>query len=51
MQKGSAAARNTVYIGLDGKILLIDTNVHAQTAGGDIARYLDDLGVPRRGQV
>ena len=46
--RGSAAARNTVYIGADGRVLLVDTSVRPATAGEDLARQLELLGVPRR---
>jgi len=38
-------SRHTVYIGKDGKILLIDREVHPMTAGGDMAARLGELGV------
>jgi peroxiredoxin Q/BCP len=41
-------SRWTFYIGVDGRILHIDTNVKASTAGPDIAARLEALGVPRR---
>jgi hypothetical protein len=51
VRKGSSAARNTVYIGADGRVMLVDTAVRAGTAGEDLARQLDLLGVRSRGQV
>jgi peroxiredoxin Q/BCP len=42
------ASRWTFYIGLDGRILYIDTDVKAATAGADIAARLAQLGVARR---
>jgi peroxiredoxin Q/BCP len=42
------AARHTVYIGADGRVLHVDTRVKAATAGEDMAVKLDELGVPRR---
>jgi peroxiredoxin Q/BCP len=42
------ASRWTFYIGVDGKILFIDKNVHTQTAGPDIAAKLAELGVARK---
>ena len=46
--RGSSAARHTVYVGADGRVLLVDTAVRAGTAGDDLARHLEALGVPRR---
>lgn len=42
------ANRWTFYIGADGRILHIDTQVRAATAGEDIAAKLGELGIPRR---
>ena len=42
------AKRWTFYIGKDGKILAIDKDVKADTAGADIAAKLAELGVARR---
>ncbi len=42
------AKRWTFYIGKDGKILAIDKDVKVDTAGGDVAAKLAELGVPRR---
>ncbi|MCL4368932.1 MAG: hypothetical protein M1337_07175, partial [Actinobacteria bacterium] len=44
----SSAARWTVYIGVDGKILYIDKAVSPANAGEAIARELAELGVARR---
>jgi peroxiredoxin len=46
-------ARFTFYIGPDGKILAIDkgprgTGVAAQTAGADVVKKLDELGVKKK---
>ena len=41
------AKRWTFYIGKDGKILAIDTEVKVDTAGADIAAKLGELGVPK----
>jgi peroxiredoxin Q/BCP len=41
-------SRHTVYIGKDGKLLLIDREVKPATAGGDVAARLADLGVAKR---
>lgn len=45
---GLYAGRKTVYIGADGKILEVDSNVNAKTAGADIAVKLEKFGVARR---
>jgi peroxiredoxin Q/BCP len=42
------ASRWTFYIGIDGRILRIDKDVKASTAGADIARHLAELGVARK---
>jgi len=42
------AKRWTFYIGKDGRILFVDKEVKVDTAGGDIAAKLAELGVTRR---
>ena len=42
------ATRTTVYIGIDGKVLYIDKKVKPATAGADMIRRLEELGIPRR---
>jgi thioredoxin-dependent peroxiredoxin len=42
------AARQTFYIGKDGKILAIDDKVKTGTHGADIAAKLKELGVPQK---
>ncbi len=42
------ACRWTFYIGLDGKILDIDKNVHPSTSATDVANRLKQLGVAER---
>ena len=44
---GLYAARHTIYIGVDGKILYIDRDVKTGSAGEDLADRLAELGVPR----
>lgn len=39
------AARRTIYIGKDGKILFIDSSVSPRSHGGDIAAKLEELGI------
>jgi peroxiredoxin Q/BCP len=38
--------RWTFYIGKDGKILFVDRQVKAQTAGEDVVKKLKELNVP-----
>jgi peroxiredoxin Q/BCP len=42
------AKRQTVYIGVDGRILKIDTDVNPETSAEDMAAILGELGVARR---
>ena len=42
------ARRWTFYIGPDGKILFIDKMVRTATAGEDLAKKLEELGVKKR---
>ena len=42
------ASRWTFYIGVDGKVLYIDKDVHPQTHADDVATKLTELGVPER---
>jgi peroxiredoxin Q/BCP len=42
------ASRWTFYIGADGKILAIDKQVRPATAGEDLVRKLEELGVPKK---
>ena len=45
---GAYAARHTIYIGADGKILEVDSKVSPKTAGADIAAKLEKFGVAKR---
>ncbi len=45
LRMGSFAARQTFYIGVDGTILKIDTNVNPATSAQDMAANLGDLGI------
>jgi peroxiredoxin Q/BCP len=45
---GVFAARHTFYIGVDGKILYVDTSVKPDTAGEDLAARLETLGITHR---
>ena len=42
------AARWTFFIGPDGKILAIEKKVSPSTAGQDLAKKLEELGVPKK---
>ena len=44
---GLYAARHTVYIGADGKILYVDREVSPKTAGRDLVARLEMLGITR----
>jgi peroxiredoxin Q/BCP len=43
------AARRTVYIGADGRILAIDRNISPASHGGEIVAKLTELEVQRSG--
>ena len=45
---GLYAARQTIYIGIDGKVLFIDDKVKTDTAGEDLAARLEQLGVAKK---
>ena len=47
---GLYTARHTIYVGEDGTILYIDTDVRPRTAGQDVASRLSALGVRRRAE-
>ena len=42
------AMRHTIYISKEGKVALVDTKVKPATAGEDIARNLEKLGVTKK---
>lgn len=44
----SVAKRHTFYIGKDGRILKIDTDIKPETSAQDMARTLGELGVAKR---
>ena len=46
LRMGSYAARQTFYIGVDGSILKIDTDVNPATSAQDMAAALGELGIP-----
>ena len=39
--------RHTIYIGKDGKILMVDRKINAATSAQDIAANLEKLGIPK----
>lgn len=41
------AARQTFYIGPDGRLLYVDREVNPRTAGEDVAKRLEALGVAK----
>ena len=41
------AKRHTFYIGKEGRILKIDTDVQPETSAEDMVRYLGELGIDR----
>lgn len=44
----SVAKRHTFYIGTDGRILKIDTEIKPETSAQDMAKTLGELGVAKR---
>jgi peroxiredoxin Q/BCP len=42
---GTYALRHTFYIGADGKILFVDREVKAASAGDDVVARLKELGI------
>lgn len=48
MPKWGVAARQTFYIGKDGRILAIDRDVQPETSAQDIAATLGELGIAKR---
>jgi peroxiredoxin Q/BCP len=47
---GLYAARHTIYIGVDGTVLYVDSKVNTKTAGEDMAARLEQLGVAKTGE-
>ena len=48
MPVGKMAKRWTLYVGKDGKILKIDKEVKAKSAGADLGKSLEELGVGKK---
>lgn len=46
--KDGYASRHTFYIGVDGRVLYIDTAVKPSSAGDDVAKRLEALKVAKR---
>ena len=44
------AKRHTIYIGVDGTVLKIDTSVNPKTSAEDMAATLGELGVSKRNE-
>ena len=42
------ANRWTFFVDKDGTIVKIDKEVNVQTAGDDLARYMEELGFPKK---
>lgn len=42
------AARHTIYIGKDGKVLLVDNQIKPATAAQDMLKHLQELGVDKQ---
>lgn len=42
------AARHTIYIGKDGKVLRVDRDIRVASAGQDMQKQLEELGVEKR---
>lgn len=42
------SSRHNVYIGTDGNVLAVDTQVNPETAAEDIAARLEELGIAKR---
>lgn len=42
------AMRHTIYIGKDGKVLLVDTNVQPAKSAEQMMKNLDKLGIPKK---
>ncbi|KAF0191295.1 MAG: alkyl hydroperoxide reductase [Gammaproteobacteria bacterium] len=50
LSEAGYAVRHTFYIGIDGKILAIDSNVKPATSAEDMAGMLATLGTPLAGE-
>ncbi len=48
LKVGLFAARHTIYIGSDGRVLLVDREIRSSTAGPDMIERLKQFEVPRR---
>jgi peroxiredoxin Q/BCP len=44
------AKRHTIYIGVDGRVLKVDTDVRPATSAEDMIATLAELGIERRGK-
>lgn len=50
LRMGTFAARETIYIGVDGTVLKIDDDVNPETSAQDMAATLGDLGIALAGE-
>jgi len=50
LRMGTFAARETIYIGVDGTVLKIDDDVNPETSAQDMAATLGELGVALAGK-
>ncbi|MBN9413996.1 MAG: redoxin domain-containing protein [Candidatus Eremiobacteraeota bacterium] len=42
------SARNTIYIGKDGKVLLVDDSIKTETAAADMLKHFEQLGIEKK---
>lgn len=49
LRTGNYAARQTIYIGVDGTVLKVDSQVNPATSAQDMAATLGELGIARAG--
>ena len=50
LRMGTFAARETIYIGVDGTVLKIDADVNPETSAQDMAATLGELGIALAGK-
>ena len=50
LRMGTFAARETIYIGVDGTVLKIDDDVNPETSAQDMAATLGELGIALAGE-
>lgn len=42
------AARHTIYVGKDGKVLLVDDSIQTATAAQDMLKHFQELGIEKK---